>query len=370
MDLDEVIKDTKVQMCYSCGKCTLACPLTHDGHIYSPRRIVEGILAYGEDRIEPHEMWECLTCEACSQYCPSDVRYPIFVREIRRNLVDDGSYGECAHAGILHSIMRLMSSGKLRQNRLEWLDDSVETNPRSNVLLFVGCAPYYDSSLGELGNHTDVTRSAIKLLNRLGIKPRLLKEEVCCGHDMLWSGETETFDKLAKLNTEIINKSKVKRIVFTCPECYTTLKENYEDLRDDIELRHLTEFLNERIEDLKFEENRKKLTFQDSCRLGRFQGIYEPPRNLLLSVPGIELVEFEDSRKKSICCGTSCWMNCDQNSKRIQVDRLEEASEIADAMITACPKCLIHFRCAMDDQTDLETEVKDLFVFLAESLEP
>ena len=370
MELDEAVRENKVQMCYSCGKCTLACPLTHDGHIYSPRRIVETILAHGEEGINPAEMWQCLTCNACSTYCPSDVRYPAFVREVRKGLVKDGSYGECSHAGILHSMMRLMSRGQLKQKRLEWLGDSLETDPKSDVLLFVGCAPYYDALLGDLGSHTETPRSAIRLLNRIGIKPRLLKDEVCCGHDMLWSGEAETFEELAKLNTDLINKSKVKQIIFTCPECYDTFKESYKDLREDIELHHLAQFLGERIDDLEFQENGKKVTFQDSCRLGRFQGIYEPPRDLLLAIPGLELVEMEDNRKRSICCGTSCWMNCDQESKRIQVNRLEEASTIADMMITACPKCLIHFRCAMDEQSKLDTEVKDLFVMLAESLEP
>ncbi|MFQ6127673.1 MAG: (Fe-S)-binding protein [Thermoplasmata archaeon] len=368
MEIEEAIRETNVRMCYSCGKCTLACPLTHDGHIYSPRRIVERILAYGKERIDPHQMWECLTCNACSQFCPSDVRYPVFVREIRRNLVNDGSHGECAHAGILHSIMRLMASGRLKQKRMEWLDDSLKTNARSEVLLFVGCAPYYDSYFGDSGNHIEIARSAIKLLNHIGIKPRLLKNEVCCGHDMLWSGEIETFEKLAELNTKMIDRSKVKQVVLTCPECYNTFKENYKDLREDIELHHLSDILNERLEDLQFRENGKKVTFQDSCRLGRFQGIYEPPRELLRSIPGLELVEMEDSKRKSICCGTSCWMNCDQNSKRIQVDRLDEASNIADMVVTACPKCLIHFRCAMDEQTKLDVEVKDLFVALAESL--
>ncbi|MFQ5911369.1 MAG: (Fe-S)-binding protein [Thermoplasmata archaeon] len=370
MDIEQAVKDNRVQMCHSCGKCTLACPLTHEGLIYSPRRIVERILARGEESIDPQDMWECLTCMACSRFCPSDVNYPVFVREIRRNLVNDGSHGECAHAGILHAIMRLMASGRLKQNRLGWMDDSQETSPSSDVLLFVGCSPYYDSCLGELGNHTEVTRSAIKLLNHIGIEPRLLEDEVCCGHDMLWSGETETFEKLASLNTEAVNKSNVKQIVFTCPECYATFKENYNDLREDIELHHLADFLNERLEHLRFKENGRRVAFQDSCRLGRFQGIYEPPRELLLSIPGLELLEMEDNRKKSECCGTSCWMNCDQNSKRIQVGRLKEASKIADLMVTVCPKCLIHFRCAMDEQTGLKTEVRDIFVILAESLEP
>ncbi|MFQ6105995.1 MAG: (Fe-S)-binding protein [Thermoplasmata archaeon] len=369
MELGEVIKENRVQMCYSCGKCTLACPLTYNGNIYSPRRIVERILAYGEKRIDPNEMWECLTCEACSQYCPSDVHYPVFVREIRAILVKRDDHGDCAHAGILHSMARLMASGQLKQKRLGWLDDSLETDTRGTTLLFVGCAPYYDLILGDVGSHTEITKSAITLLNSIGIKPRLLRNEVCCGHDMLWSGETDTFAELAELNTAMINRSKVKQIVFTCPECYNTFKEDYVDLREDIELHHLSNFLEKRLDDLRFKENGKKVTYQDSCRLGRFQGIYEAPRELLLSVPGLELVEMEDNRKKSVCCGTSCWMNCDQDSKRIQVSRLKEASQIADVMITACPKCLIHFRCALDEPSDVNTEVKDLFVMLAESLE-
>jgi len=367
MTLEESIKSTNVQLCYSCGKCTLACPLTHDEKVYSPRRIVERILAHGEEAIDADEMWECLTCNLCTGYCPSDVHYPVFVREIREKLVDEGCDGECTHSDVLKSIMRLMSGGKMKQKRLEWLDDTVQTDDKSDTLLFVGCAPYYDLYFKDLGSHIESAKSAIRLLNHVGVKPRVLEDEVCCGHDLLWTGEKEAFERLRELNTETIKKSKVKRIIFTCPECYHTLKEDY-DL-EGVELQHLSVFLSENAEKLKFKKTPRKITFQDSCRLGRYQKIYEPPRELLHSIPGVELVEFEDNRRMAACCGTSCWMNCDQNSKRMQVERLTEAAGIAGAMVTACPKCLIHFRCAMDNETDVDVEVTDLFTFLAESLE-
>jgi Fe-S oxidoreductase len=189
----------------------------------------------------------------------------------------------------------------------------------------------------------------------LGIEPKLLPNEKCCGHDALWTGDIETFKKLAEHNATQIKEAGVKKIIFSCPEGYRTFKLDYPNQGFDVgcELQHISEFLAERIEKdgLKFNEVKKRVTYQDPCRLGRHVGVYDAPRKVLESIPGIELVEMRHSGVESICCGTSAFTNCDSYSNMLRNERLSEAVETgADVLITACPKCQTHFRCAMMDK--------------------
>jgi heterodisulfide reductase subunit D len=119
---------------------------------------------------------------------------------------------------------------------------------------------------------------------------------------------------------------------------------------------------------LEFEESQEKVTYHDPCRLGRLAGIYDAPRKLMEAIPGVRLVEMPRSRDNAVCCGTSGWMNCSSCSKEIQVQRLNEALETgADALVTACPKCQIHFRCAKA-AFDLDLEITDLCDLLVDRL--
>jgi len=136
---------------------------------------------------------------------------------------------------------------------------------------------------------------------------------------------------------------------------------------------HITEFLAEKLGTLTFEgDGPRKLTFQDPCRLGRHLGVYEPPRELLTAVPGVELVEMRRSRAGAICCAGGTWSNCDRFAKQIQVGRLREARATgAETLVTACPKCQIHLRCAMKDPKlgeEIAIEIKDVTEIVAGAL--
>jgi Fe-S oxidoreductase len=211
----------------------------------------------------------------------------------------------------------------------------------------------------------------------LGIEPVLLEDEKCCGHDLLWTGDTRGFKELAEHNAAMIKKAGVKKIVFSCAECYRTFKEDYpKHVSIDCELQHISELLSDSMdkEGLRLNEVKKKVTYHDPCRLGRHLGIYEPPRNVLQAIPGIELVEMDRNREESLCCATSAFTNCDACSKQIRVERLLEAKSTgAEVLITSCPKCQIHFKCAMvskgkEKGPDVEIPVMDLAEFVASAL--
>ena len=138
---------------------------------------------------------------------------------------------------------------------------------------------------------------------------------------------------------------------------------------------HITEYLGEHLSDLEFGNGEtRRVTFQDPCRLGRHLGIYDPPRTILEAVPGVEFVEMSRSRTSALCCAGGTWSNCDRFDKQIQVERLKQARETGtEVLVTGCPKCQIHFRCAMKDPNlgeEISIELRDVAEIVAAALNP
>ena len=380
MNLEDIIQETKTYYCLECGKCTSICPVARYDPSFSPRMMIENALLGLEDElIFNQKLFSCLTCYTCQQRCPCDVDFPVFVQKARSIAQNNGQHGICAHSGQLQSLARLMASPDIKQRRLEWLSKEYCVSDESDVLFWVGCAPYFEPIFEEIGfSALDITRASLKILNSLGIKPKLLADEKCCGHDALWTGDVETFKKLAQHNAAQIKEAGVKKIVFSCPEGYRTFKLDYPNYGFGLncELQHISEFLAERLkaESCQLSAIRKKVTYQDPCRLGRHLGIYDAPRKVLESIPGIELIEMEHSGEDSICCGTSAWTNCDSYSNMIRAERLSEAKATgAEVLITSCPKCQTHFRCAMTDKGEEKRpipkiEVMDLANLVADAM--
>ena len=380
MNLEDIIQETKTYYCLECGKCTSVCPVARYDPSFSPRQMIENaLLGFGDELLLDKELFSCLTCYTCQQKCPSDIDFPVFVQKARSLAQDNEQHGVCAHSGQLQSLARLMTGPDIKQKRLEWLGKEYRVSENGDVLLWVGCAPYFAPIFEDIEfNALDITRASLKALNSLGIEPRLLANEKCCGHDALWTGDIETFKKLAEYNAAQIKEAGVKKIVFSCPEGYRTFKLDYPNYVDlGCEVQHISEFLAEKIEQngVKFKEIKKKVTYQDPCRLGRHLGVYEAPRKVLKSIPGIELVEMAHSGLESICCGTSAFTNCDSYSNMLRAERLCEATETgAELLITACPKCQTHFRCAMTDKgkehrSTSKIEIMDLANLVANAIE-
>lgn len=378
--LEDLLQETKAYYCLECSKCTSICPVARYDPSYSPRSVIENAaLGLESENTHDKKLFSCLSCYACSLRCPSDVDYPAFVRRIREMAFRSDEHGCPAHGGFLHSVTRLMSKSPYKQKRLGWLSGKHKTSDRSDTLFFVGCAPYFEPVFGYLGVRAlDSTEASLEILNHSGVEPMLLSDEKCCGHDALWTGDVETFRRLAGHNTRLIKEAGVKRIVFSCPEGYRTLKLDYPAHGFELgcELQHISEFVAERIEqgELKFRELSKKVTYQDPCRLGRHLGIYDSPRRVLEAIPGLELLEMEKNRECALCCGTSAFTNCDLHSHEMRVERLREAEASgAEVLVTNCPKCQVHFECAMNDRSglkapDIRIEVTDLASLVASAI--
>ncbi|MDZ7271498.1 MAG: (Fe-S)-binding protein, partial [candidate division KSB1 bacterium] len=270
-----------------------------------------------------------------------------------------------------------MTAPALQQNRMEWVRGDLKVAERGEVLYFVGCLPYFDAFFSNLGIDTlGIARSAVKLLNKMNITPVLLKNERCCGHDLYWTGSVEHVKQLATHNVQAIREAGAKMVVFTCAECYRTFKLDYPVLVGPLgfEVAHLSEYLAPQLDALgQLQVPAKRVvTYQDPCRLGRHLGVYDAPRVVLRALQGLELREMTKHGETAVCCGTSAWMSCDRHSKAIQTARLTSARSVgADLMVTSCPKCYIHFTCAMKSQDfpeEAKIEVRDLSTVVAEGV--
>jgi heterodisulfide reductase subunit D len=377
--IKQIIQNTKAYYCLECGKCTSVCPISRREMAYSPRLTVERVLwGEGEGLLTDPLLWSCLTCQQCSTRCPSGVHYVEFIRDLRALARGAGEEGRCTHGEAIQTWMRMMTSPELKQNRLDWLGEDLKTSADSDTVYFVGCLPYYDVLFNKLGAQgVEIAQSTVRVLNRLGIEPIVLEDERCCGHDLLWEGDVANFRKLAELNIAMLRETGAKRVVTACPECARTLKVDYPDTVGDLgmEVVHIAELLAQKAKDGEFRipnSESRITTYHDPCRLGRFMGIYDAPRQVIEAL-GLELVEMEHSGKNALCCGTSCWTNCGAINKQIQVDRLREAQATrAELLVTACPKCQIHFKCALDDATvgeGIGIEIRDLVTLVDEALQ-
>ena len=378
LTVSEIIRQTRAYYCLDCGKCTSVCPVARINQTFSPRSLLMRCVQKDEATIfQDKSLWECLTCGQCELRCPSQIEYIHFMRDIRSLSLGGGTKAECSHGGAFQSLMRIMTASELKQQRIDWISSDLKTAKKGEVVYFVGCAPYFDAYFSELNVESiGSVKGAVKILNKIGITPAILADERCCGHDLLWSGDIDNFKKLAEHNLKLIEEAGAKTVVFTCPEGYQTFSQEYSHFfgKLDFKVVHITELLAEAIQSnsLKFAEFDKSVTFQDPCRLGRHMGIYDAPRSVINSIPNIQFNEMIKNRHRSICCGVGNWLTCGSVAKTIQTNRFKEANQVgAKTLITACPKCEIHYKCALQDdllKKEVDIEIKDLITLASEIL--
>ena len=377
LDIERELRETKIRLCLDCGKCTVVCPVAQHDPEFNPRLIAQKRLTQNQPMTDDETIWDCLNCYMCVERCNYLVHFPEFIQTVRAEALAEGTNLPCSHGGALQSLMRLMTKKDLKQNRLTWLPDKVQLDELSDTIFFVGCAPYFDVIFKDLDVRTlQGAQGAAKLLNSAKIPFNILNNERCCGRDLLLCGDREGFTTLAELNIKEFERKGVKRIICNCSECYYTLKKDYPKTLGamDIEVLHITEVLAPLLENKGLDLGRATgtFTYHDPCSLGRCSRIFDAPRNLLKAVEGLEIVEMEQNREKALCCGGSPWVHCGAVNRKIQEERLGQAQVSgADVLVTACPKCQIHLRCAQNLKGDTiaQIDIQDLAHVLSESME-
>ncbi len=367
--------------CYQCGKCASVCPWfqvgTYDFPVYRfPLEAALGMMASSEDKdelmAEVDKIYRCVGCEACVNQCPHGVDIPSILRAARRILVEYGSYPEALKDTVGRIRDTGSPTGDPAEKRLGWAKDlDVPAYvPGMDYLFFSCCISSYDQRIKE------VSVAIAKVLKAAGVSFGLLAAGGrCCSEAIRRVGAEEVFQESAAANIEAFAGAGAARVLVNSPHCYTTFKNEYPGQGARFEAVHTTQLLARLIADGKIKpaiEFAKKVVYHDPCTLGRQNGVYEEPREILRSIPGLELLEVPDfNRQFSVCCGAgsgALWTEWEKDERIVAV-RLEQlAATGADVIAVACPYCQQMLE-ETAKSTGLDIEVMDVAEILAASLE-
>lgn len=359
--------------CVQCGRCDAACPAHQTGKVLSPMNLMvdlrqhldgyqqalstsplhrtheqEGCLelSLAGDVISEDALWACTSCGACVHACPVHNDHLGKIIGMRQELVlTEGSVPTDAARAFRNMENQGNPWGlspEARQTFAEKLEiKDVSKGDRPRVLYWMGCAATYDDRARK------VAESTVRLLKRAGVDVGVLGSlERCTGDPARRLGQEFLFQNMAQSNIAVLNAAEVSTIVTTCPHCFNTIKNEYGALGGHYEVRHHSEFLQELVDQGRLTPQAKlsgSVTYHDPCYLGRHNGIYDAPRDMIGAV-GFSLTEMPRHRENGFCCGAGggrMWME-EKVGERINHNRSHEALETGvDRVVTACPYCLI-----------------------------
>jgi heterodisulfide reductase subunit D len=373
-DIQEMAKIAEACALCRCGCCKDDCPMYAEileetispkGRNFMIRAIMLGL-------VEPDERavriaYSCLLCRRDEKSCVAELKNAEATEAFRKYLLDKGFPLLPEHALLVKSLENYgnpWQEAKLARKR--WAKDLKSRKAvkgKTDTLFYVGCTFALDRTLQES------PRALAHLMERAGEDfGLLLEDELCCGSTAKRIGHSKLFEKLQKENEKRLLESGAKRIVTACSGCYKTLKQDYPGLHDKVQILHSTEYLLEMIGKgkIRFKKSQLKVTYHDPCHLGRHANIFDEPRQILKSVPGLKLVEMKNSRELSRCCGGGAGVKTayPEVSRKAALKRVAEAEKTgADILVTACPFCVQTLREAAS-ATSSKLEILELAVFL------
>ena len=404
MDVDEVsLGSTKLEdftwkqlldsiACTECGRCTNVCPAYNTDKPLSPMKIITDIrhelyAKYLDKKdvggivgnpITETELWSCTTCGACMEECPVLINHIPTFTDMRRYLVlSEGK----PHPQAAESLEKTMNTGNpwgfSKSERTKWATDAgielplMSEKKEADVLYWVGCAGSYDP------RNQKVAKAMVEIFEAANIDYAVLgNEESCTGDSARRLGEEYLFETMALQNIEMFNKYKFNKIVTPCPHCFHTISNEYGDFDGNYEVQHHSQFIMELIKADKLKLNKyldDKITYHDACYLGRHNGEYEAPRNVIDSfLKDGKLIEMARNKANSFCCGAgggNMWYDI-EDGERINSVRFQEAIDTGvDVVATACSFCTI----MMDDALKIKgkedsMQVLDIAELVAEAL--
>lgn len=364
--------------CTECGRCSSHCPATISGKQLAPRQLMLNLRDYlyehedevlaaqasasgngdgtpitvgenivGERLIHDEVLWACTTCRACEEACPVLIEYVDKIVDMRRHLVQEESRFP---AELTRTFKSMETQGNPwgidAGSRADWaagLDiPTIADKPDAEYLYFVGCAGSFDD------RHKRTTQALAKVLKAAKVDFAILGvEEPCNGETARRIGNEYLFQTMAQMAVEVLNGYQVRKIITNCPHCFNTFRNDYPQFGGNFEVIHATELVDRLIAEGRLELNGagqpRAITYHDSCYLGRYNGVFEAPRNILNRLPGVQLREMERSRRFGMCCGAGggrMWME-EEPTQRVNFRRVEQALETQpDAVAVACPFCM------------------------------
>ena len=392
-------QDLDLYACVVCGNCQELCPAFITGKPLNPKKVIQDLkkqlLKVGPELVKAKakgesapvntnvtlagnviledEIWACTTCGACDNVCPVWVQHIDKIVDLRRNLVEQSIMPETAK-GALQSIEKRGHPWRgTTLNRTDWakgLDiKTLAEDSKVDILYWVGCTEALEEK------SVKIAQSLAKLMKQAGLNFGILgTEESCCGDPARRLGNEYLYQMQAQSNIEILKGYNVKKIVTSCPHCYNTLKNEYPQFGGNFDVIHHTEMIVGMLKEGKIKIARGgygTITYHDSCYLGRYNDIYQPPRQILKYLPDVKLIELEKNKKRGFCCGGGggrLWLE-ERIGQRISEARIDQViATKAQLVATACPYCLQMFDDAIKAKQAGETvKVKDIAELIAES---
>ncbi len=383
--------------CAVCGRCTEACPANQTGKPLSPMHIVENLKEHMQtighqgardpEHVEPTPLiggaisevavWDCVSCGACMEECPVVVEHIPTIMDLRRNLVlEESKIPETAKNALLSLEQRGHPWRGTQYSRTDWAEGldvpTLADKPDAEVLFWVGCT-------GALEQRSQgVARSMVKVLKSAGVDFAILgEEETCTGDPARRMGNEYLFQILAQQNIETLNRYKVTKIVTICPHCFNTMRNEYPQFGGDYEVLHYSQFVDGLVKQGKVKPIKlmdTTVAYHDSCFLGRHNGVYDEPRDIATSIPGLKLVEMSPRcRERGFCCGAGgghMWLE-ESGGTRINHARTDHFLETdADTVAVSCPFCLQMLTEGIQAKgQEGQKKALDVLEILAESLE-
>jgi len=379
----------QIHRCFRCGYCKFPsdysdfnCPsytrfrfdtYSTSGRLWLIYAWLKGEIEWSEHLAEI--LYTCTTCKNCVEQCPMKFSSDIvdWIVAARSDMMEKEK-GRIPPrvTSFLEDVYRLGNPLKERGRRDAWANGIKRYEPGDEYLFYVGCLGSYD----EYGQR--MARSVATLLSKAGVSFGILgNEENCCGNEVYLLGENELFGMLVEKNVQKFKELGVKKVVTLSPHAYNTIKNNYPLVSNAyFEVYHYTQLLRGLLRENKIKpsEHNAKVTYHDPCFLGRYNQIYDEPREILQSIPGVELVEMERSRENSFCCGggsgnfvTDLLGGSEESPSRVRVREAYETG--ANILAVACPSCMTMLQDAIKVE-DLEGKltVKDISEIMVESL--
>jgi Fe-S oxidoreductase len=362
--------------CIHCGTCTTVCP-TAEIADYSPRLILRHIALDRATTVGVDEAsWSCVTCDSCTEHCPRGIGILDVIKSIRRQIVDAALLPKIFEKALANLKKTGNLWGSKREERLDWVGGLKIPSYDKNheYCLFNCCTTAYDTS-----SHKRTEKAGLALLRLLNHGQvsygTLGTKESCCGDMADKTGASDVAADLERKNTEMFLKAGVSKILTASPHCLNTFSKDYEGLKD-VEKIHYTELLAKAIESgniLPTKSLDLKVTYHDPCYLGRHNNLYEEPRRILNSIPGLELVEMLNTRERSFCCGGGgggIWRG-NSTKESLGEIRIKEAMDTGATVIaTACPYCIRMLGEAIDKLgVEDRIQVQDLAELLLQSVD-
>lgn len=361
-----------LKTCYQCGLCSGTCPWNLVRSFIVRKIIHQAQL--GLIDFEDEDVWRCATCGACVKRCPRGVEIIDIMRALRKVVAEMGvaKVPDSLRISVKNIASLGNPQGETPEKRGDWAKKLDITMFASGTeLLYLSCCiPAYDGKIRRIALATT------NILKKAGIDFGILGgNESCCGESVRKAGSETVFQSLAEKNIATFKEIGVERIMVSSPHCYHSFKNEYPELGGNFEVIHVTQYLSELIKNKRLEFKRelnKKVAYSDPCYLGRHNEIYDPPREILKSIPGLELVELPDSREAAICCGGGggrIWMETPKG-ERFSDLRLEQALDLgAEVLAVACPYCMLNF----DDSVltlgkENRIEIKDIAELVQEAI--